>query len=173
MQRVMIIGGPGAGKTTMAMRLGEITGLPVFHLDDLSYGPEKGKYPKETIAENLLKVIAQDRWIIEGNFNSGFQDRLAKADTLVMVDAPMVVRFWRIIRRMIRNYGKPIPEISHTQIGGVVIGGVLDTVLYFHKIGRPKLFKAFDMAPNSVDCYYLKSTSLIQQFYDEVLAHNA
>ncbi|MEL6615862.1 MAG: AAA family ATPase, partial [Bacteroidota bacterium] len=33
MQRVMIVGGPGAGKSTLARRLGEATGLPVIHID--------------------------------------------------------------------------------------------------------------------------------------------
>lgn len=172
MKRVMIIGGPGAGKSTMAKRLGEKIGLPVFHLDGLSYGPDHVKYPKDIIEEKLLEVIAQDRWIIDGNFNPGFPDRLARADTLVMVDAPTIVRFWRIMRRMARNYGKPLAEFSNNRKGRVVIGPVIDTVLYFRRIGRPKLFKAFDMAPDTVDCYFLKSTVQIQQFYAEVLTEN-
>ena len=39
MERVIIIGCGGAGKSTLARALGEKTGLPVIHLDQIWWGP--------------------------------------------------------------------------------------------------------------------------------------
>ncbi len=36
MQRVMVIGSPGAGKSRLATELARRTGLPLIHLDQLS-----------------------------------------------------------------------------------------------------------------------------------------
>ncbi|WP_343388145.1 hypothetical protein [Candidatus Amarobacter glycogenicus] len=39
MKRVLIIGSGGAGKSTLARHLGEISGLPVIHLDAEHWRP--------------------------------------------------------------------------------------------------------------------------------------
>lgn len=37
LKRIMIIGQPGSGKSTLAKLLGEITGLPVVHIDTIHW----------------------------------------------------------------------------------------------------------------------------------------
>ena len=39
MERILVIGCPGAGKSTLSRQLGEKLGLPVIHLDRLFWKP--------------------------------------------------------------------------------------------------------------------------------------
>lgn len=47
MKKVMIIGCPGAGKSTFSLKLKEISGLPLYHSDQLNWLPDKTTVAKE------------------------------------------------------------------------------------------------------------------------------
>jgi adenylate kinase family enzyme len=88
MKRVCVVGCGGAGKSTFAQKLGEVTGLPVLYLD--VYFWRAGWIQRETdewrsIVFDLLK---NDRWIMDGNFNGTQDIRFARADTIVFLDLP-------------------------------------------------------------------------------------
>ena len=51
MKKVVIIGSGGAGKSTFARRLGEMSGIEVFHLDKLYWKPNWTKTPKDEWAK--------------------------------------------------------------------------------------------------------------------------
>lgn len=112
MQRVMIVGGPGSGKSTLARLLGEKTGLPVFHMDHLHWKP--GWEPRDDEEKRLmaLEIIAKDRWVFEGGMSSTYAERLARSDTMIWLDLPFALRFWRVIKRTVRDHGKHRPDIA-------------------------------------------------------------
>ncbi|MCL1951754.1 MAG: topology modulation protein, partial [Oscillospiraceae bacterium] len=56
-RRIMVMGSSGSGKSTMAQRLGEITGLPVVHLDSLSWLPGWVEAPKEEFGEKVREIV--------------------------------------------------------------------------------------------------------------------
>ncbi len=93
----MIIGGPGAGKSTLAVKLGTATGLPVFHAD-LLCGPRPGRKKQEQIKLLLDEVQQQETWIIDGLF-SDFDMRIARADTVLFLDLARVRRFLNCLFR--------------------------------------------------------------------------
>ena len=86
MQRVMIIGQPGAGKSTLARKIGLITHLPVYHIDHMHY--RSGWVERSGAEKDALcaEVQAKDRWVFEGGRSSTWQKRLARADTLIWLD---------------------------------------------------------------------------------------
>ena len=106
MKRVMIIGGSGSGKSTLARYLGQATGLPVFHLDQIYWQPGWVERPESEAVEQVQKVHASEDWILEGNYSRTFPERIARADTCVWLDFPIFLRMWRIIWRSIRFRGK-------------------------------------------------------------------
>lgn len=111
MQRVMVIGQPGSGKTTFARHLGAITGLPVVHIDRIHYRAgweERTQAEKTALCEG---VHARDRWIFEGGHARTWPERLDRADTVIWLDLPLPLRFWRLIRRTVRHYGRARPEM--------------------------------------------------------------
>lgn len=112
MNRVMIVGAPGSGKSTLARQLGEMTGLPVFHMDHIHWKPgweERARPEKIAMA---LDVEAQERWIFEGGLSSTFDTRAARADLILWLDLPIGLRLWRVATRTWRDYGKTRADLT-------------------------------------------------------------
>ncbi|MDX8354683.1 AAA family ATPase [Cognatiyoonia sp. IB215182] len=111
MQRVMICGGPGSGKSTLARILGELTGLPVFHMDQIHW--KSGWVERSTDEKSTMchAVHMQDEWIFEGGHSRTYAERVARADTFVWLDLPVVLRQWRVFRRTLQGYGQSRPDL--------------------------------------------------------------
>ena len=69
MERIIIIGCGGAGKSTLARKLGEVLDLPVVHLDKLFWKPGWVETTAEEFDALLAMELAKDKWIMDGNFN--------------------------------------------------------------------------------------------------------
>ena len=89
MQRVIIMGSPGAGKSTFARRLRDKTGLPLFYLDMLWHKPDRTTVSKEEFDAQLEKLLKQDRWILDGNFQRTLELRLKICDTVFFLNYPL------------------------------------------------------------------------------------
>ena len=104
-RRVVVIGRAGAGKTTIALRIGDLAGLPVIHLDRLSWGPDWVEVDRGLFDHRQAEAIAGDAWVIDGGYlqSSGWPERLRRADLVVVAEAPLPVCLWRIVRRSLRR----------------------------------------------------------------------
>ncbi len=114
MQRIVIIGRSGSGKSTLARALGERLGLPVTHLDALYWRP--GWQPTSDRAAfdaAVLAVVAADRWIIDGGYSSTLPQRLARADTVILMMLPLWLCLWRALWRVVQfRAGRERPDMA-------------------------------------------------------------
>jgi adenylate kinase family enzyme len=100
--RQVIFVGPGAaGKSTLAVRLGKITGLPVIELDKLFWRPGLAATPRDQWAAVQRELVGQQSWIMDGDFGPHdiIDVRLQAADTVVFLDFSPLRCAWRAIRR--------------------------------------------------------------------------
>ena len=88
MKRAIVIGCPGSGKTTFAVRLNEITGLPLYHLDAIWHKPDKTHIPREEFDQRIAEIFATDSWIIDGNYSRTIEARIIESDTIFLFDLP-------------------------------------------------------------------------------------
>ncbi len=88
MKRVIVIGCPGSGKTTFAKKLGDKTGLPLFHLDSIWHKPDKTHISREEFDARLSEILALDSWIIDGNYSRTLKRRISACDTVFLFDLP-------------------------------------------------------------------------------------
>ena len=113
MERVVIIGCGGAGKSTLARQLGEKTGLPVVHLDQIWWAPGNWKHLERGEFDELLKAeVEKPRWILDGNFNRTIELRLEKCDTVIYLDMNRFVCLSSWIKRVVTNWGSARPDMA-------------------------------------------------------------
>ena len=112
MRRVMIIGAGGAGKSTLARRVGERTGLPVVHLDACYWRAGWVETPADEWRERVRALAAEDAWVMDGNYGGSMDLRLARADTVVFLDLPRLTMVARILGRWLRFRGRTRPDMA-------------------------------------------------------------
>ena len=112
MERIIIIGCGGAGKSTLARQLGEKTGLPVVHLDKLYWHPGWVESTKEEIDEKIMTAMAEPRWIMDGNYNRTLPKRLEYCDTVIYLDFSRLTCLAGIAKRILTTYGTVRPDMA-------------------------------------------------------------
>jgi adenylate kinase family enzyme len=102
MQRVVILGRGGAGKSALAKQLSNELGFPVVELDSIFWQPGLGPTPEPDWTEIQRELLTHDRWIIDGDlgpYDTGLELRLRAADTIIVLDFPLWRCVWRALRR--------------------------------------------------------------------------
>ena len=130
MARIVILGCAGSGKTTLARRLGELTGAPVICLDDI-WQPHWDEKDVPTFRTLMEKAHAGDAWISDGNFAMAtFDIRLPRATLVIWLECSKLYCAWRAITRVFKcgeahRIGK-LPE-------------VLAFIRNFDRVNRPRI----------------------------------
>jgi adenylate kinase family enzyme len=95
---------PGAGKSTLAVALGRVLGVPVFHLD-AAYGRAwPAAAERDAFDAHVRRVIAAPEGVVDGNYSSHLlAERIARADAVVVVTTGRRVALWRVVRRAMRE----------------------------------------------------------------------
>ena len=91
MQRIIVIGCPGSGKSRLSRALHNKTGIPLYHLDMMYWNADKTTVEKSVFLERLSAVLKKDEWIIDGNYSSTMELRMAACDTVIFLDYPLEV----------------------------------------------------------------------------------
>jgi adenylate kinase family enzyme len=159
MRRIVILGCAGSGKTALARRLGERTGLPVICLDAIW----KAHWTKENLpAFRALVMAAHDcaGWISDGNFaQATFDIRLPRAELVVWLERSRPACAWRVAKRVFRA-GE-----SHKMRD---LPTVFRYLWYFDRVNRP-LIEAQRLAYGShAPAVHLRSNREIADFVSSV-----
>ena len=91
MLKIIVIGSPGAGKSTFSRKLKDLTGLPLYYLDMLWHKPDKTTVSREEFDTKLHEILKNDKWIIDGHYHRTLETRLRECDTVFLLDFPLDV----------------------------------------------------------------------------------
>lgn len=98
-RKIAIIGLPGSGKSTFAIKLGKVLNIPVHHLDRHMFDGRK-KRDKEEFLVVKKSLLKESSWIIEGCSLTTLEMRFAQADTVIYFDFPRLLCIWRVFKRL-------------------------------------------------------------------------
>ena len=91
MKKIIVIGCPGSGKSTVSRALHNKAGIPLYHLDMMYWNADKTTVEKSVFLERLSVALEKDEWIIDGNYGSTMELRMAACDTVIFLDYPLDV----------------------------------------------------------------------------------
>ena len=100
MNKAIVIGCPGSGKTTFAEKLQKSLGLPLYHLDAIWHKSDKTHIPREEFDQRVSEIFATDQWIIDGNYKRTIEVRLKNCDTVFLFDLPSEVCLQGVTERI-------------------------------------------------------------------------
>ena len=166
MQRIMIIGSGGAGKSTLARQLGQL-GIPVIHLDTLYWQPGWLPTPSADWISLQRKIIQNPCWIIDGNYGSTLDIRLEAADTIIFLDFEPGLCLWRVVQRYFRYRGKVRPDMA-TGCPERLTLEFLQWIWNFKQKKRPQVIRKLETYQSKV--IVLQNPAQVSDFLNQTLA---
>ena len=162
MERVLIIGCGGAGKSTLARQLGEKLNLPVVHMDSIFWLPGWVEMEKDEFDARIRAEMAKETWILDGNYNRTLPERIARCDTIIYLDFSRTACLYGIFKRLLTNIGKTRPDMG----AGCKEKVDLDFVKWvwnFNKHKREKYYRLLNEA-KGVETIVLKNRRMVKRF---------
>ncbi len=103
MNKVIIIGNCGAGKTTLAKQIARKTDLPLIHLDKEYYQAGWKRPEKDQWQKKVTELVSEPKWILDGNYISSLDIRLKEADMIIFLDINKWICLFSILKRIIQG----------------------------------------------------------------------
>ena len=137
--RVLVIGSPGTGKSTVARVVAHRAKLPMVHLDRIYHDPsEQFIQDKPRWRSHVIdRLLLADRWVMDGHYPATLPQRAAAADTVIYLDYPTRVALAGVLQRRLWPVDDrdDMPEGWHERTSW----SLLWSVLTFRRVEAPKV----------------------------------
>ena len=105
LQKILVIGCCGAGKSTFSKKVQSILNLEIIHLDQYYHKPNWEETEQDEWEKIVNSLVQKPSWIMDGNYASSFDIRFKYADTIIYLDYPTILCIWRVIIRIFKYHG--------------------------------------------------------------------
>ena len=166
-KRIMVVGSGGAGKTTLALKLGEATGLPVIHLDRHNWNPGWVPTPEDEWKEIVRELAATDRWIIDGNYGGTLITRARRCDTIVFFDFNRLISLWGAVKRATFHRGRSRPDMAEGCSERLDLA-FLRWIWNYNSVSRPKVLRAIEQAPEGVRVISVRNRREVRELLNQL-----
>ena len=139
--RIMILGCPGSGKSTLARILHRKTGLPVFHLDNIWWRPDRTHISRAEFDSRLRDVIDGKEWILDGDYSRTYEIRFAACDTVIFLDYGVE----ECLKGIANRIGTDRPDIPWSE--DRLDPELVEQVKNYHKNNRPVIMDLLQKYP--------------------------
>ena len=166
MERIMIIGCGGAGKSTLARQLGEKLNLPVVHLDKLFWLPGWEHISRAEFDRLHLEMLKKETWILDGNYDRTMAERAKYCDTIIYLDFSRFACLLGVAKRIMTTYGKVRPDMGAgcpERFDWEFLKWVWD----FNKNNREKIYRLLNEAEGK-ETIVLKNRRAVRKFLKQL-----
>ena len=163
MNRILVIGCGGSGKSTLSAKLAKALDLPLINLDSHFWKPGWVATSRNEWMAIVEELAASPKWIMDGNFDGSFHIRMPKADAIIFLDLPRLICIYNVVRRWISYKGRSRPDMA-PGCPERLDGEFLLWIWRFNKDVRPMIQKALNEYAMGKPVYHLRSMSEINKF---------
>ncbi|HUY44576.1 MAG TPA: hypothetical protein VMV92_02445 [Streptosporangiaceae bacterium] len=103
MRKIAVFGLPGTGKTTLALRLAGLLGVPCHDLDRILFTSDGRPLPLEEFRARTAALTETGGWVIDGNYSKLADVTWHRADAVIWLDYPLPLIVSRVTRRNLRR----------------------------------------------------------------------
>ena len=165
MNRVMVIGNAGGGKSTLSRAVCAVKGLPYFSIDQILWQPNWRRTPDHEFERRHNEMLSHRYWVIDGyGPMTSVQARLSACDTVIFIDHPLHVHFWWAAKRQLKSIfvgrsdgpdGCPMSRVTFR---------VFQMIWVLHWQTRPLLIGKIYSQANRVKIIHIQSPSELNSF---------
>jgi adenylate kinase family enzyme len=88
--RINIVGSPGSGKSTLASKIGELTNVNVYDLDDYLYDEFCNRLNPVLSSKIVGEILSRNEFILDGTYTSTFNQRLKYVDLIILINSKTI-----------------------------------------------------------------------------------
>ena len=165
MQRVLIIGSSGAGKSTFARKLSAKEGLPIIYLDQHYFDKNWVEPSKEVWKKRVQALSQQESWVMDGNYGGTMDIRIARADTIIFLNLPVWLCLYRILKRWLQYRGQVRPGSAEGCYEKMDLQ-FIHYVATYPITRRPGILKKLAALEKEKQVFVLKSRTAVKAFFE-------
>ena len=144
--KVIVIGCPGAGKSTFSRKLHIATEIDLYHLDSIYWNSDCTHISREELIEKQKEILKNNRYIIDGNFKSTLELRIKEADVVFLFDLPTQICIEGARKRKGNRPEMPCQLPSNDEL--------IDFIKNFNRDVMPKILLLIEKYNNNVIVFH-------------------
>jgi adenylate kinase family enzyme len=158
MQRILVTGNAGSGKTTLSLCLASKLGLSVIHMDKIVWGTKWGRISKAEISQKTGALISAPKWIVDGVSSQVCHS----ADTIVFLDFPILTCLRRALLRTLRHLFSPRPEVPAGCSESRIVWEMTKIIFQFNSKSRPRILELLKQFQSSKRIFHIRSNKELE-----------
>lgn len=153
MNRILVTGNAGSGKSTVARRISALLGIPCYSLDNVVWQSGWKKTPQAEKTRRIHELIQADSWVIDGVS----YDVQSSADVVVFLDVLRRVSFCRVMKRNWKYLFRSRPELPPGCPEVLIIPTLCRIIWNFPKTIRPHILERAHERRSTQRFFHVKS----------------
>lgn len=138
MQRILITGNAGSGKTSLAKAVAATLNLPYVGLDRVVWNPGWVSTPRHDREVRESAIARSQTWVVDGVSIT----LLREAETVIFLDIPRYKCFWRVLWRNLPYLFRSRPELPDNRPEIKIIPTLVRIIWRFPKLVKPRILEA-------------------------------
>ncbi|MFT5433535.1 MAG: adenylate kinase family enzyme [Myxococcota bacterium] len=171
-RRWLLLGSGGAGKTTLAAKLSQVTGLPVIHLDQHFWQPGWVESTPAVWSRKVADLCEGDEWIMDGNYSGTLDLRIPRAQAAILLDPPTIQCLWGVVSRGFSHLGKVRPDFAEGCEERLPDLQFLHFVASYKWRSRPRVLKKIEAASH-IELFHVRSRREAGAFLETLAAERS
>ena len=141
-KKIIVLGCSGSGKSTFSKKLHSITGLPLIHLDNIWWKPDRTHISREDFDRELDSIFRGDEWILDGDYSRTYEVRFKACDTVFFFD----FGYEECIKGITERVGKKRTDIPWVE--QELDPALVELVQRYSEENRPVIYSLIEKYPD-------------------------